>query len=582
MAIKNIKYVNIRTSIGKMKCLFMVVDSVNGNSLSVTPNFIIEGSTFSSLDMSNLSITYGRIDQDFYIYGDEGQYAVSRSSNDYRLYADPSGGKTGTYNFIAKATTGEFTFPYFYYREDVGTYGYGRYIIYRSNVGTSYGLSQSDNNGVDFNYSVVKWLRNETLSFSAPDLLTPIPASAADILGKAFNPYSGIPESEEGGGDGDEDNESENNPMDPLPTTSFVDTGFCRIYNPDISQVHALSQYMWTDTTFLQTVINHLKQLIENPMDAIISLSLLPCSIPQGTAEEVKVMYVPTGVYMPPASQQFIDVDCGSVTIKKNIGCALDYNPYTRIHLYLPYIGQVTLNTDEVMGKTLNLVYRIDIVTGICAAHILVDQNIMYVFSGHCSITQPLTSADFSGYLNAMITAAKTVAAVAAGAGGAPEVAAGLIGGPAPRTTRTQQQALDIQTARNPKTGRQITSGTDTYKMDKTTTTEGASFGELASRAASNTVSSVMNSKLIVEHANGFGGNSGYLAQRTPFLIVERARLCNPKEYGNYNGYPSMMYMNLGSVSGYTEVQQVQLTGFNATNPELSEISELLKSGVIL
>ena len=395
-------------------------------------------------------------------------------------------------------------------------------------------------------------------------------------------PYSEVPESDEGGGDGSGEEDSEANPLDPIPTKSFVDAGFCRIYNPTLGQLQSLSQYMWTDTTFLQTVINHLKQLLENPMDAIISLSIVPCSIPTGASEEVKVMYVPTGVYMYPAISQFIDVDCGSVTINKNIGCALDYNPYTKIHVYLPYIGQVTLNTDEVMGKTLHLIYRIDIVTGICAAHILVNGNVMYVFSGHCSVSQPLASADFSAYLNAMITAAKSVAAVAAGAGGAPSVAAGLIGGPAPRTSRSQESGSESRTSRNPNTGRQITLGTESYSYDVMRTSLGASFGELASRAATNTVSSVMNSKLIVEHTNGFGGNSGYVSQRTPFIIIERARLCNPKEYGNYNGYPSMIYLNLGELSGYTEVQQIQLTGINATNPELSEMAELLKSGVIL
>lgn len=395
-------------------------------------------------------------------------------------------------------------------------------------------------------------------------------------------PYSEIPESSEGGGDGEGAEGSEPNPLDAIPTTSFADAGFCRIYNPKLGELRSLSQYMWTDTTFLQTVVNHLKQLLENPMDAIISLSLVPCSIPNGQSEEVKVMYIPTGVYMHPALKQFIEVDCGSVKINKNIGCALDYNPYTKIHVYLPYIGQVTLNTDEVMGKTLHLIYRIDIVTGICSAHILVNENVMYVFSGHCSVSQPLASADFSSYLNAMITAAKSVAAVAAGAGGAPGVAAGLIGGPAPRTSRSQESGSESKTVRNPNTGRQITLGTESYSYDVTRTSSGASFGELATRAASNTVSNVINSKLIVEHTNGFGGNSGYISQRTPFIIIERARLCNPKEYGNYNGYPSMIYLNLGEISGYTEVQQIQLTGINATNPELSEMSELLKSGVIL
>lgn len=398
------------------------------------------------------------------------------------------------------------------------------------------------------------------------------------------DPYSPEGESGPGGGDGDYDDETDENPMSDTPLTSFADAGFCRIYSPSLSEVQDLSRYMWTDQTFLQTVINHLKQLIENPMDAIISFSMLPVDLSsiRQSPIEVNVMYVPTGVYMSPVSRQFIDVDCGRVKISKNIGCALDYNPYTKIHAYLPYIGQVTLDTDEVMDKTLHLIYRIDIVTGICAAYILVNGNVMYNFSGHCSISQPLSSADFSGYINAMISATKLVAGVVAGVSGAPAAAAGIIGGPGPRTSRTQETESVTTTGRNKNTGRQITLGTETYNFDRTTTSEGAQFGELASRAASNTVASVMNSKLIVEHTSGFSGNSGYLAQREPYIVIERPRLCNPKEFGKFNGFPSMMYLNLGDCIGYTEVQQVQLTGINAMNPELSEISELLKSGVIL
>lgn len=398
------------------------------------------------------------------------------------------------------------------------------------------------------------------------------------IPGWVYDPYEPAGNSEPGGGDGDGDDDSESNPPSPLPTDSFVDTGFCRAYNPNKSQLQALARYLWTDTTFLQTVANQIVRMLEDPMDAIISLSLVPCAVPNGAPETVKVMFIPTNVSMPPVTNQFVDVDCGTLTVNKYIGSALDYNPYTRIHAYLPYIGQVTLNTDEVMGKTLHLFYRIDVITGICAAYIEVNGDVMYVFSGHCSVSQPISAADFSSYLNAMITAAKSVAAVTAGAVGAPGVAAGLIGGPAPRSVDVVESLTT--TARNEKTGRQITTGTEQYR--KVGNTGGASFGELSAKAASNTVSSVVNSKFLVDHTNGFGGNSGYLAQRRPFVIIERARLCNPKEYGTLNGYPSMLYRKLGDIKGYTEVQKVHLTGFTATNPELSEISELLKSGVIL
>ena len=380
-----------------------------------------------------------------------------------------------------------------------------------------------------------------------------------------------------GPGTGTFDFDSDIISLPPLPTTSFAATGFTRIYNPTLSELNALANYMWTDQTFLDTVINHLKQLLENPMDAVICLSLLPCSIPNGTPETVKVMYINTGVTMAPATTQFVEVDCGTYTIDEAYGSALDYNPYTKVHCYLPYIGQVTLDTDEVMGKTLQVKYRIDIVTGMCAAVILVNQNVLYQFSGHCAINMPINSADFSGYIGAAMTAGKMVAGVAAGAAGIAPLAAELVGAPAPHATvtHTMDTTRSTNLITNEDTHRQ------TERRTRTVTSPEVSFGEISRKAVANSVGAVMGSKLSVEHAGGFTGNSGYLAVRRPYLIIEHPRMCNPDEYGMYNGYPSMIYMSLSECVGYTEVQSIQFNGIGATNPELAELSELLKSGVI-
>lgn len=389
----------------------------------------------------------------------------------------------------------------------------------------------------------------------------------------------------------------------PLPTLSFADTGFCRIYNPTLSQLQALANYMWTDDTFLQTLINHAKQLLEDPVEAIISLSLVPVPVPNGTAQEVKVLFIPTGVSMPPVTNQFVEVDCGtlSLPVEDQYGAALDFNPYTKIDLYLPYIGQVSIDVDEVMYKTMHCVYRVDVVTGMCVAIISVgtgtDETVLYQFAGHCGVQMPLNSADFSGWVGAIVTAAKTIGGLAAAGAGGAGPAAALIGGPSPstsKTTRTTQGGgysfQSSQTGRNPSTGRQITLGTESRARTNlpevvTTTheTTPASFGELAARGTANTVDAIIGSKMHFEHAGSFSGNSGYIAGvRRPYAILKRPRQCYPENYASYRGFPAMIYMNLGDCTGYTEVHDIHLTGISATNPELGELAQLLKTGVIL
>lgn len=424
------------------------------------------------------------------------------------------------------------------------------------------------------------------------------------------DPYAPGGNSEEGGGGGGQNFDPEVITPTPLPTFSFADSGFCRIYKPTLPQLQALADYMWTDDDFLTTVLNHAKQLLEDPMESVISFSLVPVVPPTSTEEQVKVLFIPiTGVSMAPVTNQFVEVNCGtlSLALEDNYGSALDFNPYTTIDLYLPFIGQVTLDTDEVMYKTIKCKYNVDVVTGMCVASISVmtdlGESVLYQFAGHCGVQMPLTSADFSGYVGAIIGATKMVAGLAAAGAGVPAIGAGIIGGPTPQTsTTTTHREPDVTTiggvntratTRNPATGRQVTAGTSERSPQDITRTYGdrishystspPSFGELATRGAVNTVDSVMGGKMIIQHSGGFTGNSGFIAGVTyPYLIIKRPRQCYPANYAKYHGFPSMIYMNLGSVSGYTEVNNIHFEGMSATNPELGELAMLLKSGVIL
>ena len=364
---------------------------------------------------------------------------------------------------------------------------------------------------------------------------------------------------------------------------SFQSTGLCRVYVPSITDLNDLANYLWTDQTFLDTIKNILINQFENFMEAVISLTMVPCQVPAGAAQAVKVMFLPTGLSFPPATQQFVEVDCGYVDITERYASALDYNPYTKVSLYLPFIGTVPLDTDEVMGHRVKCVYTIDIVSGACVAKIMVDypdssNGVLYQFSGHCSISMPLTAADFSSYYAAAMSGLKMAAGLAAAGAGAPGLAGSLLGEPTAHPSSTTTTTRTTQ--RNAATGRQILTGTESRETSHTPGQ--ASFKELATRASVNTVGAVINSKFSVEHSGGFTGNTGFLGVQAPYVIITRPDMCNPDEYGAYNGRPSMMYLYLGNLSGFTQVQNIKLTGIPATNPELGEIAELLKTGVIL
>lgn len=398
------------------------------------------------------------------------------------------------------------------------------------------------------------------------------------------NPYEPVIPSEPGGGGGTFDDTSDQIPDSSKPSLSSANTGFTRIYNPTLSQVQSLAQYLWTDTTVIDTIWNHIKQYFEDPMQAIIGFNLVPVPVPDGGTQEFKLMYIGTGVNMTVAASQFVDVDCGTYTIEKYYGSALDYSPYTKISCFLPFIGNVDLNPDEVMGATLQVTYRVDICSGSCVAKILVDGNCLYQYSGHCAIPIPLASADFSSYVSAAVSVAKlAIGAAVAGAAGAAAGAAMEAGQATGQIVETTQI---VNTARNPQSGRQITTGTQTVTVSRPQpeprNQTQASFAGLSPANVANTVGEVMSSKPIFQHSGSFSGNTGYLGVRRPYLIITRPNLCMPANFQKLNGYPCMMTLKLGDCTGYTRVQQVQLTGLWATNPEQAEILQLLKSGVIL
>ena len=403
--------------------------------------------------------------------------------------------------------------------------------------------------------------------------------SYADVVATTtIDPYE--EESDEDGGDGEGLPDDEDIEDSDLPTSSFAATGFCRIYRSDLQSLRDLAAYMWTDSTFLATLKNKALQLFEDPMDAIITLNMFPFSLHghYGSAVGVSVMYIPTGVAMWPMTQQFVSVDCGEAYIPKVRASALDYNPYTRIRLFLPFIGTVELDPDEVIGKTIHVKYKVDVVSGVCVAVVMADNDARYQFAGHCAIPMPLSASDFTGYLQAIL-----------GIGGALVGASMAAGAPTQGGTLLEPPVVDAggrtvssvtRKERNPATGRLVTASQETTE----TTREGrqATYGELAKRVSPNVVGAVINSKMGIEHSSGFSANTGYLGVRYPFITLITPRYCNPSQYGTLNGRPSMIYLKLGDCNGYTEVQSIKFSGISATNPELSELSTLLKSGVFL
>lgn len=349
------------------------------------------------------------------------------------------------------------------------------------------------------------------------------------------DPYSKGGTSGDGGGTGDFDGTSDDIPIPDLPTLSATSTNFITLFNPSLGELQNLANYMWSDLFDLDTF----KKIFADPMDCILGLSIVPVAVPSGGSKAVTVGNISTGVTMQVASAQYVSVDCGTLNVNEYWGAYLDYDPYTKAEIYLPYIGTHPIAVDDIMGKAVHVVYHVDILSGACTAYVQCGGSVLYSFIGQCSASIPITGNDWTNVINGVLSIAGSIGSMVATGG----MSAPLTALQAPVTAAKVGGAL-------------------------------ATGSSLASTA-------VNSLKPSVEKSGSMSGVGGMLAVQTPYIILTRPRQARPKQQNTYTGYPSFITSKLSKLTGYTEIEVIHMDGLTCTDSEAVEIESLLKSGVI-
>lgn len=332
------------------------------------------------------------------------------------------------------------------------------------------------------------------------------------------DPYNDGGNTDTGGGDGNFDNTSDPVDIPSLPTLTVSNTGFITLFNPSTADLQNLAAYMWSNLFDL----NGWKKIFADPMNAILGLSIVPVNIPTSGSAAVTVGNISTGITMPLITSQYVTVDCGSITVSEYWGAYLDYAPYTKAEMYLPYCGIHAIDIDDIMGKTVNIVYHVDVLSGACCVYIKSGNSILYTFIGQCSSSIPITGDNWTNVVNGVLSAAVSIGSMAA--------------------------------------------------------TNGVTAGKELPKLASNAIN---NTKPAISKSGAMGGTGGMLAYQKPYLIITRPRQALPVDQNKFIGYPSYITVNLSDLSGYTEIESIHLVGVNATENELKEIEQILMNGVI-
>lgn len=304
-----------------------------------------------------------------------------------------------------------------------------------------------------------------------------------------------------------------------LPTGgSAIASGFIRVYNPTAVQLQSLAGKLWGND-----FVNTIHKIMNDPMEAMISLHSVPFQIVGGGNANIEVGNFDTEVSAKTVTTQYYQINCGNISLPEHWASALDYSPYTTVDIFIPFVGVRSLQIDDVMNKVLTLKYNVDVLTGSAVAMLKCGDSVLYTYNTQVHAEIPYTMSSYGRLVQSIIGVAGTAIGATAGGAGA------LIG-----------------------------------------STMGGALG------------TAMTKHSDISRGGSLGGAVGVMGEFTPYLILHRPIQSLASGFASKKGYPSNISATLSSVSGYTVVDKIHLTNIGCTDTERDEIHSLLKEGVII
>ena len=310
------------------------------------------------------------------------------------------------------------------------------------------------------------------------------------------------------------------------PSGNISASSLYTIWNPSQAQLNNLANFLWS-TDFVDTI----KKILQSPMDALISLALFPVTPPTDGTHNIALGYIDSGVTAPRVSDQFMTVQTSGLVVPHKYNSYLDYAPYTRAEIFLPFIGFCPLNINDIMGKSVDVTYNIDLLSGVCTAIVHANAQSLYSYSGNMAMFLPLSAGNWARMLTPIFGMVGGVTSLAAGIGG-------------------------------------VMSGAPLLASASMAVRGAESIGNLDGNS--------------VSRSGGISGNSGIMGDYQPFIVVTRPINDKPTTYDNNIGQTYNKSAQLGTLSGFTVIEEAHIEGMNATDSEKQEIEQLLKEGVIL
>lgn len=322
------------------------------------------------------------------------------------------------------------------------------------------------------------------------------------------------------------------------PDVSYIPNSYTKYWiTPD--ELVKLKEFL-----FKKTFLDNVSRLWENPAEYIIDLTYYPLRPDTlnmtGAQEQIIVGNINsevTGLIFPDSGNRFYYM--GAYHVEPYYNSYLDYEPYTSISIYLPYIGVRSLDSSRITGHTINVGYTFDFNTRQVTAHLGLDGkgfgdlgNALDSFTGSFGVAFPLSGSQANQVaLNVLQSTTQLVSSAGAIAGG---VATGNVA---------------------------------------------AVYG-----GAVNAGSTLLGGQAIKPESLGtLTPTAGLYAPQIPYLIINRPITALPSTWAADMGYSAGYSGKVSSFTGYLETLHVDLNrAANMTEQEAQEIITALQGGILI
>lgn len=311
------------------------------------------------------------------------------------------------------------------------------------------------------------------------------------------------------------------------PPLGVTSSGFVNVYNPSTGGLVGLGDVLFPQPSSSQDVATMLLTLCmtlanQNLINYVVDCHVIPVQPEVGASAEIKVGYRLTGINALVVTSDYVNVSCGSLNIQEYYGGFADYSA-TVSRLWLPFVGFVDVLPEFWQSGTIAVDYKFNIIDGSFMAYVRsassksqLNGSVIASYGGNACIHLPLTGVNYANMVSSLIQAG-----VSAGSGGASAVL-----GAAYSAANSIAQGGDPQ------------------------------------------------------QSNGYNSTTAILGVRTPYLQIERSVPSWSATYRHEKGVPSNFSTLLQNVSGFTIINDIDLTGIPFTESEVEELRTILASGV--